>query len=94
MKNKGLVFLLVFCVLFIACKEKKTDIEFRIVLSSFFEAVNTQDNKKLSSNLILFDEMKNRFGDVGGTIAEFSEKIESINRDYEIQRNSGQVKFD
>ena len=94
MKISAVCTLLLYCLAFLSCSDKPTDLEYRMVLSDYFESVNSHNPKKLSSCMIAFDEMKNQYGDVGGAIKGFTDTFNELIESYETSRNEGHIVFD
>jgi len=96
MKNSFLYFcILFFFILNISCNNKKpSDLELRKVLSSYFDAVNTNNYQGMASSLSYYDEILGRFGEVGASKVAFNDAVDKINKQYESDRESGVVNFD
>jgi len=96
MKNKIFFILLSFTLIFAtSCKEQKqTDLPLRITLSKYFDAVNSNNYQKMAECLTYYDEILNRFGEVGSSRVAFTKTVDKINKQYEEDRDKGHISFD
>ena len=67
---------------------------FRIVLSRYFTAIHKDDVKTMAACLSLFDEIKGRYGETGGAVLEFKQKINDISERYRQELQNGTLHFD
>ena len=92
--KKTLLFLAVLILLLPGCQHKPDDMPFRIVLSKYFTAVQKNDVKTMAACLSLFDEIKGRYGETGGAVLEFKQKISDITEKYRQELQDGTLHFD
>ncbi len=93
MKRTVLLIMIVFLSL-PSCRQKPDDMPFRIVLSKYFTAVQKDDMKSMAACLFLFDEIKSRYGETGGAVLEFKQKINDISKKYREELQDGTLHFD
>lgn len=77
-----------------SCRQKPDDMPFRIVLSRYFTAIQKDDPKTMAASLSLFDEIKGRYGETGGAVLEFKQKINNISERYQQELQDGTLHFD
>ncbi len=77
-----------------SCRHKPDDMPFRIVLSRDFTAIQKNDVKTMAACLSLFDEIKARYGETGGAVLEFKQKVSDISDKYKQELQDGMLHFD
>ncbi len=77
-----------------SCRHKPDDMPFRIVLSKYFTAIQKNDVKSMAACLSLFDEIRSRYGETGGAVLEFKQKISDISDKYKQELQDGTLHFD
>jgi len=77
-----------------SCRHKPDDMPFRIVLSRYFTAIQKNDVKTMAACLSLFDEIKARYGETGGAVLEFKQKVSDISDKYKQELQDGMLHFD
>ncbi|RLE24132.1 MAG: hypothetical protein DRJ08_01385 [Acidobacteria bacterium] len=92
--KKNAFFLAVLLITIPSCRHKPDDMPFRIVLSKYFTAVQKDDVKTMASCLTLFDEIKGRYGETGGAVLEFKQKVKDISTKYKQELQDGMLHFD
>ncbi len=77
-----------------SCRQKPDDMPFRIILSRYVIAIQKNDVKTMAACLSLFDEIKGRYGETGGAVLAFKQKINDISEKYKQELQDGTLHFD
>ncbi len=92
--NHVFITLLILLILLPSCSHKPDDMSFRIVLSKYFTAVQKNDVKTMAACLMLFNEIRSRYGETGGAVLEFKQKVKDISAKYKQELQDGMLHFD